>query len=93
METRRRFSEARVRIIGYSHFSTRGSSCPSLLSSLSSTSWISLRRQPQVLGSRTWPPEHVLEGGQRQEQEEESQDRPVSRQEVMADRSLQGEGI
>ena len=42
-----------------------------------------------MLGSRTWPPEHVLEGGQRQEQEEESQDRPVSRQEVMAEWSLQ----
>ena len=30
-----------------------------------------------------------MDGGQRQEQEEESQERPVSRQEVMAERSLQ----
>ena len=41
-----------------------------------------------MLGSSTWSPPQVLDGGHRQEQEEESQERPVSRQDVMAKRSL-----
>ena len=42
-----------------------------------------------MFGSSTWSPPQVSVGGQRQEREEESQERPVSRQEVMAERSLQ----